>query len=268
MLHEVALGVAVWLGTGEPGSPNAAVVSDDDGVTVVDTLLSPPQAAPLADAVSQLGLPVPRVVTTSSHLEFVGGSACFPLAAVYGTPQISAHLDQPPNLEGCRRLYPDQADDLVDVATRPVSHVITEAAWISASAVAVPLPGELDQNLAVQIPERGVVICGALASFGTTPLAFDGDPGRWIDSLEVLQGYGSVFVPGHGPVGSADDLRVLQAYLAACIEADGDSSRLGPGPWDDWRARHFDEVNVQRAAMLRAGDHSPPPAMLRLLGLG
>ncbi len=267
MLHELAPGVAVWLGTGEPGSPNAAVVSDPDGVTVVDCLLSPTQAGPLAEAVAALGLPVPRLVATSSHLEFVGGSARFPLAAVYGTPQISAHLDQPPNLEGCRRLYPDRVDELVDHTTRPVSHTITEPAWLSASAVAVPLPGELDQNLAIQVPERGVVLCGALASFGTTPLAFDGDPARWIESLEVLAGYGSVFVPGHGHVGAIDDIRALQAYLAACIDADGDAARIGPGPWDDWRARHFDEINVERAAMLRAGDHAPPPAMLRLLGM-
>lgn len=268
MMQEVAPGVLAWLGSGEPGSPNAAVVSDDDGLTIIDCLLSPAQAAPLANAVGELGLPVPRAVMTSSHLEFVGGSGLFPLAAVYGTPQISAHLDQPPNLEGCQRLYPDQADDLVDLQTRPVSHMITEPAWISASIVAVPLAGELDQNLVVQVPEQGVVLCGALASFGTTPLAFDGDPERWIESLDVILGYGSIFVPGHGPVGGPDEIRALQGYLAACIDAEGDPGAVAPGPWDEWRARHLDEINVQRAAMLRAGDHSPPPAMLRLLGLG
>lgn len=268
MLTEVADGVVLWQGSGEPGHANSVVIVDDDGLTVVDALSSPAQAEPLADVCAQVGLPVRRLVCTSSHIEHTGGSACFPLAAVYGTPQISAHLDQPPNIDGCRRLFPDLAADFDDeLRTRPVSHTVTEAAWISASAVAVPLGGELDQNLAVQIPGVAVVACGALASFGTTPLLFDGDPAAWIASIDVLAGYGSIFVPGHGPAGTVDDLRALQAYLQACIDAGGDVSRLGSGPWDDWRARDYDTINVERAAMLAAGDHRPPPSMLARLGM-
>jgi glyoxylase-like metal-dependent hydrolase (beta-lactamase superfamily II) len=267
MLQQVAPGIGVWFGSGHHGDANATVVIDDDGLTVIDALVSPQAAAPLADACDLLGSPIRRLVLTSSHIEYVGGSSVFGLAAVYGTPQISAHLDQPPNIEGCRRLFPDHAAEFVDLTTRPVSHMVAEAAWITATAVAVPLGGELAENLAVQIPEQGVVVCGALASFGTTPLLFDGDPAQLVGSLDVIAGYGSVFVPGHGPVGSHDDLADLRAYLEACIAAAGEPSRLGSGPWDGWSDRHFDAVNVERAAMLAAGDPSPPPSMLRLLGM-
>lgn len=268
MLTEIAPGVALWQGQGGPGEPNATVVIDDDGLTVVDALLSPTQAAPLAESCGALRLPVRRLIATSSHVEFVGGSSAFPLAAVYGTPQISAHLDQPPNVDGCRLLFPDHAVEFADLATRPVSHMITEAAWISATAVAVPLGGELDQNLAIQVPEHGVVACGALATFGTVPLLFDGSPELLIASLDVIAGYGHIFVPGHGLPGSSDDVALLQNYLQACIDARGDVGRLGPGPWDDWAGRQYNAVNIERAAMLADGDHNPPPAMLKLLGLG
>lgn len=267
MLTEIAPGVGLWQGAGGPGEPNAVVVVDDDGLTVIDALLSPVQAEPFAAACDAVGLPVRRLVATSSHVEYVGGSTRFPLAGVYGTPQISAHLDQPPNIDGYRRLFPAHAAEFDELVTRPVSHMVTEPAWISATAVAVPLAGELDQNLCVQVPDQGVVACGALASFGTTPLLFDGDPSAWIASLEVILGYGSVFVPGHGPVGDAEDIRALQAYLRACVEARGDVARLGRGPWDTWLAREYDAVNVERAAMLASGDPAPPPSMLRLLGL-
>lgn len=266
-LSEVAPGIAVWAGQGPPGEPNATVVVDDDALTLVDALLSPTQAVPFAEACNTFGPPVRRLVLTSSHVEYVGGSAQFPLAAVYGTPQISAHLDQPPNTDGYRRLYPGHADEFDDLTTRPVSHTVTEAAWISGRAVAVPVTGELDQNLVVQIPDNGVVICGAMATFGTTPLMFDGDPAAWHAALDVIVGYGSIFVPGHGPVGTADDIRTLQAYIEACIDADGDIGALGLGPWDHWHAPEFHTVNVERAAMLAAGDPSPPPSMLRLLGM-
>lgn len=267
MLSDVAPGVGMWIGARRPGEPNAAVIVDDDAITVVDALLSPAQATPFAQSCSELGRPVKRLVATSSHIEFVGGSTMFPLAAVYGTEQISAHLDQPANVDGCRRLFPDHAAEFEELVTRPVTHMVTQPDWISASAVAVPLSGELAQNLVVQIPEQGVVICGAMASFGVTPLCFDGDPAAWIESLEVILSYGSVFVPGHGNEGSADDIRALQSYLQACIDAQGEPSRLGSGPWDDWSAPQFHAINVERAAMLAAGDPSPPPSMLRLLGM-
>ncbi len=267
MLTEVAPGVALWPGSGVPGEPNAVVVLDDDGITVIDALISPTQAASLAEACGEIGLPVRRLLSTSSHIEYVGGSSMFPLAAVYGTPQISAHLDLPPNIEGLARLFPDHAREFDDLMTRPVSHTVTEPAWISASAVAVPLGGELEQNLAVQIPEQGVVVCGALASFGTTPLMFDGDPALWIESLDVIAGYGSHFIPGHGAPGDLSSVREMQAYLQACIDARGDLAALGPGPWTAWSGAQYHAVNVERAAMLAAGDPSPPPSMLRLLGL-
>jgi glyoxylase-like metal-dependent hydrolase (beta-lactamase superfamily II) len=267
VLTELAPGVALWQGSGGPGEPNAAVVIDDDGITVIDALVSPSQAAPFAQACTEVGVPVRRLVVTSSHAEYVGGSSMFPLAAVYGTAEISALLDLPPNVEGFRRLFPDHDSEFDELVTRPVSHTVTEAAWISASAVAVPLPGELEQNLVVQIPEQGVVVCGALASFTTTPLVFDGDPARWIESLDVIAGYGSIFVPGHGPPGDLRAIGDLQLYLQAVIDAGGDVSALRPGPWKQWSGSQYHAVNVERAAMLAAGNPAPPPSMLRLLGL-
>lgn len=269
-LTSLAPGVALWLQAGGRGTTNSAVVVDDDGLTVVDSLLTPRAAEPLAAACADLGLFVRRLVLTSSHLAFVGGSGLFRLAAVYGTAETSAMLDQPPNIAGCQRLYPADAANLAEldeVGTRPVSHIVREAAWISPSAVAVPLRGEQAENLVVQVPNVGVVLAGALCSFGVTPLAFAADLEAWADSLETLLTYGSIFVPGQGPVGDADDVRALQGYLRACILAGGDPARLATGPWDDWSGRELDEVNVERAAMLARGDPSPPPAMLRLLGI-
>ena len=46
VLSEVAPGVALWQGAGAPGEPNACVVIDDDGLTVIDSLISPTQGRP------------------------------------------------------------------------------------------------------------------------------------------------------------------------------------------------------------------------------
>lgn len=270
-LISVAPGVLAWMHPDPgPGRANAGVVIDEDGLTIVDALLSPAEARPLFDAASALGHPIRRLVLTSSHLAHVGGSGVFALPAVYGSPQISAHMDQPPNLDGCCQLYPDEAQavsEIAEVPTRPVTHTVAEGAWLSPAAVAAPLPGELAENLVVQVPAARVVFAGALASFGVTPMAGTGDPAAWADALDTVAEWGDIIVPGHGPIGGVEELRDLQAYLRACVAAEGDPTRLADGPWADWSGRHYDAVNVQRAAMLAAGDDAPPPALLTLLGM-
>jgi cyclase len=272
MAGELALladGVYAWLGEGDRhGATNAGVIVDDDGITVVDTLLAPSQWGPLGDAVDVLGARVPRCVLTSSHLEFVGGTTRFPIAGRYGSAQTSAHLDQPLNLDAARRLFPEHADELVELTTRTISHVVREAAWISATAIAVPLGGQQRENLVVQVPHANVCFAGAMASFGVTPLCFDGDPAAWADALDRLLELAVVIVPGTGPVGGVEEVRALQGYLRACVDASGDVARVASGPWDAWPERRFDPINVERAALVAGGrEDEVPRSMLGLLGL-
>jgi cyclase len=271
VLEPVAPGVHVWLGTdgaGGPG-PNVGVVVEDDGITLVDTSCAPSAARALNERLKAFGLPVRRVVYTSSHVESVGGSSVFWMAARYGRPQTSALMEQPVPLEAYRRLVPSFARDFDDegYATRPVSHVVDAAAWLTPLVCAVPVRGQQDQNLVVLVPSAGVVLAGAMASFGTTPNAWDGDPEAWADTLGELRDEAPVVVPGTGPVGGVDQLTALQAYLYATVDAEGDASRIPDGPWDDWTARDLDAVNVERAARLAGDDRSVPEAMLRRLGM-
>jgi hypothetical protein len=141
------------------------------------------------------------------------------------------------------------------------------SAYLTTSHLVVPTGGQMLENLVVLAPEAGVLFAGAMCTFGVTPNAFDGDPLAWADARGELHELAPVIVPGIGPVGGADDVIALQAYLYACADADGDPAAIPPGPWDTWRDRHLDEVNVERAAMLARGEHDVPSSMLRLLGL-
>jgi len=270
-LTELAPGVHVWCQ--EPaghGRGNAGVIVDDDGITVVDTLMVPSQVEPFEAALEAFGVPVKRVVYTSSHIEFVGGSPAFWMAARYGRSQTSALLDQPANVEVLGRLHPAYADELrllVERPTRPVSHTVDVNAYLTASHLVVPTGGQMLENLMVLVPEAEVLFAGAMACFGVTPNAFDGDPAAWADALGDVLDLAPIIVPGTGPIGGAEEVVTLQAYLYACVDAEGDPNRIPAGPWDEWTDRSFDEVNVERAAMLAAGDHAVPPSMLRRLGL-
>lgn len=269
-LFELAPGVYAWIGgDGRAEAPNAGVVIDTDGITVIDALLTPADAAPLVEALAGFERPIRRLVLTGSHIDRTGGSAAFPFAAVYGTPQTNAHLEQPPNVAGYRLLYPDHADAFDDgFATRRVTHIVDAPAQLTPAVAVIPTGGQSAENLVAVVTGADVWFGGAMVSTGVTPLAFDGDPAHWADELDRLVDLGATVVPGFGPIGGADEVAPIAAYLRACVDADGDAARIPPGPWDGWTDRDRDDVNVERAAMLASGNAETPPSMLRRLGLG
>jgi glyoxylase-like metal-dependent hydrolase (beta-lactamase superfamily II) len=250
------------------GATNAAVVVDADGVTVVDTLMVRSQWAPFAAEVASLGVPIRRVVLTSSNIEFAGGTPAFRLAAVYGRPQASTHLDQPADAALFRRLHPAYAAELdEEVSTRPVSHVVDAAVQLTPAVTLLPFAGQQEENLVAVVHGAGIVLAGAMASFGVVPNAAQGDPARWAEQLDELAALGPIVVPGHGPIGGDEEVRVLQAYLRAVAAAGGDVGRLETGPWSTWPGQEWHEPNVERAALLAAGRDQPPPSLLARLGL-
>lgn len=272
-LVELGQGVFAWTHT-DPrfGETNVGLVIDEDGLTVIDTTATPQRGAEIRHQIealaAPLGLSVKRVVHTSSRVAFTGGNSAFWPAAYYGTEVTSDQLDAPPNVDAFRHLLPDCADAYDETfTTRPVTHTVAEPAWLTGAAFGLPLPGEASANLAVVVDGADVVFAGALASFGVTPLAFDSDLLAWADSLEHLSTLATTIVPGHGLPGGRADVIDLVAYLRACVEAAGDATRLPPGPWDSWADRRFDQINVERAALLAQGDPSVPPTMATLLGL-
>lgn len=268
-LEPLETGVYAWLdGSPGDGHPNAGLVIDQDAATVIDTLCVPSQAAAFAAAVEELGLRVRRTVLTASTIDFVGGTRFFTMSAIYGRRQTSVHLDQPPTPDIYRRLLPDLADEFDDdMTTKPVSHVVEEAVQLTPAVTLHPFRGAQDENLVAVVEASGLCFAGAMASFGVTPLRYQGDPAAWADELDRLVELAPVIIPGHGTIGGEEEVRELQGYLRACVAAAGDPGAIRSGPWDRWPQRHHDVVNVERAAMLARGDTSIPPSMLRAAGL-
>lgn len=266
-LTPVAPGVFAWLSSPPGvGRANAGVVADEDGLTVIDTLMVPSQSSAFAAALSALGRPVRRVVLTSGHIEFAGGTSQFPLASVYGSPLTSQHLDQPPNTAAYQSFMPDYAEEFEDLKTRPVSHIVDQQVMLTPAVELIPAQGHTPGNLVVRVPAAGVVFSGGMCSFGVTPLGFQSYPAEWADTLELLADLAPTIIPGHGPVGGAGDVHDLAGYLRACVEAGGDPTAIPAGPWDSWSERDLDAINVERADLLAHGEDRLPSAMLRAIG--
>ena len=266
-LHEIADRVWVWLQPGgESGVSNAGVIGDDGGLTVVDTLMVRSQWEPFAAAVKGLGVTVKRVVLTHAHIDHVGGTNAFRNAMILASPMTSDLLDQAMPVGAYKAFMPaftEGFDELAVLGTRPVSHLVDEAAQLTARIEVLPARGHTDGDLMVLVDDADVLFSGDICFFGVTPLAFQGDPAAWAAVLDVVGELATTIVPGHGPIGGADDVHALRAYLEHCV-----AGAVPPGPWDAWLEREErDPINIEKAAMLREGDDGFPPSMLRALGL-
>jgi cyclase len=270
-LAEIADGVLAWFQPGgESGVSNAGVIVDDDGVTVIDTLMVPSQWEPFAEAVKRLGLPIRRVVLTHAHIDHVGGTTAFPHAAVYATKPTSAVLDQPMLTDAYKAFMPafaDEFDALEAIGTRPATHEVDGAAALTPRVELLPAGGHTDGDLIILVEDADVCFPGDLCFFGVTPLAFQGDPAQWAETLDAVTDLAGTIVPGHGPIGGAAEIAELGQYLRHCVAAAGDPAAIPAGPWDSWHERDRDVINVERAALLAEGADEIPPSMLRAIGL-
>lgn len=267
-LHELGDGVWAWLQPGgESGVSNAGVITDADGLTIVDTLMVRSQWEPFATAVEALEQPVKRVVLTHAHVDHVGGTTRFRNAAVYASRVTSDLLDQTMPLDSYKAFMPAFAaefDDLAEAGTRPVSHLIDGAGNLSPRVEVLPASGHTPGDVMVLVADADVLFAGDLCFFGVTPLAFQGDPAMWATMLDAIAELADTIVPGHGPVGGEAEVRELQAYLRACV-----AGEIPAGPWDSWLEREpRDAINIERAALLADQRDEIPPSMLKAIGFG
>jgi len=272
--NDIADGGFAWIRPdGESGVSNAGVVLDDDAIRVTDTLMVRSQWEPFAAAVQRLGAPIRRVILTHAHIDHVGGTRAFPMAGVYASEQTSGLLEGDMPVDAYKSFMPafgDEFDELAEIGTRQVTHLITDAAQLTARIEVLPATGHTAGDVMALVADVDVLFAGDLCFFGVTPLAFQGNPATWSDVLDAVADLAEVIVPGHGPIGSEPQVRELQTYLRHCVAvASGAEPTIPPGPWDGWLERNpRDAINIERAQLVALQRDEIPPAMLKALGFG
>jgi len=251
MLKQIADGV--WVHESEFLQSNAVVVQGKSGVLLIDPGITSDEMAVLAEDLQNLNLTVVAGFSTHPHWDHLLWHAKFGAAPRYATSRgaadVKAFLS---NTDWRAQVAPILPADFADRI--PMDDLFGQVSGLDAGTTYIPWNGpkiriiENDAHAAggaiLLIEDNGVLVTGDMVSDILTPfLELDAaDPIKdYLKGLELLEGVASdvtIFVPGHGSVGDAGELRIRVKQDRAYVQALGDGSdthdsRLTEGPQKD-----------------------------------
>ena len=218
----VPLAEGAWAAVAKPGDcaslGNAGFVIGSDGVLVVDAFATQEAAQELSAVIHRLTrAPIRWVVNTHYHLDHVGGDAVFAKqgAVILAHENVRAWV-RTENLKWRAEIKPEEKAMLAALPLPDVVYRDGVTLWPGGRRIEVfTRPGHTGGDSAVFFPAGNVVFAGDLFWKETVPNLVDANTRDWIRTLEgFLDDHpASRFVPGHGEVGGALDVRYFRDYL-------------------------------------------------------
>jgi glyoxylase-like metal-dependent hydrolase (beta-lactamase superfamily II) len=274
MLKQVAEGVLIH--ESEFLQSNAIVVRGRAGMLLIDAGITGDEMADLANDLHELGQPVVAGFSTHPHWDHVLWHAKFGEAPRYSTARCAADIRELLSQADWKTqvtevLPPDIGDQI------PLDDLFGQITGLPAKTTQIPWDGpkvriiehqaHAPGHAALLIEERGVLVAGDLLSDTLIPfLELDAaDPIEdYLAALQLLEGVADdvkVFIPGHGSVGDADQLRARieqdRAYVQALRDGGGsDDPRLSAPLNKDWLPG-VHGWQLQQLAHRRARDGTP-----------
>ena len=217
----------VWAAIQPQGQGNAGVVIGDDGVLVIDTFITADLSGNLSDqAARQLlaemrkltPLPVKFAVNTHFHLDHVGGNNVF--AGAGATLLAQRNVRNWIHTENVKMIgntiKPEQRTFIESLAAPSI--VFDEGVDVHLGSRAIEIrsfPGHTGSDSVVVIRDAKVIFMGDFFWRNMLPNLVHASTKLWIDTLNTLiktfPDY--TFVPGHGDIGTMQEVAALRDYL-------------------------------------------------------
>jgi glyoxylase-like metal-dependent hydrolase (beta-lactamase superfamily II) len=278
MLRQIAEGVLVH--ESEFLQSNAVVVQGRAGVLLIDPGIQDDEMVALANDLRELGQPVVAGFSTHPHWDHLLWHARLGVAPRYGTARCAADVraflsDADWKDHIAEMLPPDIAEDIPLDLLGLITGLPAETAripWDGPQVRIIEHQAHASGHAALLIEERGVLVAGDMLSDILIPL-LDLDAADPIEdylaALRLLEGAADevdVFVPGHGSVGGADQVRARIEQDRAYVRALRDGGvpgvpvdpRVGPSATfgKDWLPG-VHEWQLQHLAQRRERDGTP-----------
>jgi glyoxylase-like metal-dependent hydrolase (beta-lactamase superfamily II) len=251
-LVKVADGVyAAIAKSGGLASGNAGFVVGDDGVLVFDTFFTPAAIEELiGEIAAQTRQPIKYAVNSHYHLDHTGGNQ---VLAARGVPIIAHDNVMQWQTTKNRRFLPapdelqkrkadaakqlsetpeDQKDKRAQLerqlrrldammTIKLTNPTVTFSSGMvhlylgTREVVLFTLPGHTGGDVLAYVPDANVVFTGDMGWSKTLPNLVDATVNDWITSLDrILSQYSTAkFIPGHGEVATAAEMRDFRDYL-------------------------------------------------------
>jgi glyoxylase-like metal-dependent hydrolase (beta-lactamase superfamily II) len=237
--------------SGGLASGNAGFVVGDGGVLMVDTFLTPTAVEELIGAIeSETKQPLKYALNTHYHLDHTGGNQVLaargvPIiahdnVAVWQTTKNRRFLPLPEELQKRRTDAAKQLSETTTDQTEKRAQLERQLRRLDAmltikltnpsvtfssgtlhlylgkrEVILFTLPGHTGGDVLAYVPDANVVFTGDMGWRKTLPNLVDASVSEWITSLDkILSQYPTArFVPGHGDVADASELREFRDYL-------------------------------------------------------
>lgn len=232
-------------------SGNAGFVIGDDGVLVFDTFFTPAALEELIEEIQKLTkLPIKYAVNSHYHLDHTGGNQVLtargvPIFAhdnvlIWQTTKNKRFLPAAADLEkrkadATKQLAEtpeDQKDKRVQLEkslrrldammaitltnpTKTFKSGTMELKLGKRKVILATFPGHTGGDVIALVPDANVVFTGDLGWSKTLPNLVDATVNDWIPTLDALikQNPNAKYVPGHGNVAEAADIKDFRDYL-------------------------------------------------------
>jgi glyoxylase-like metal-dependent hydrolase (beta-lactamase superfamily II) len=229
-VEQVADGAWAAIAVPDTGSVGNAGFVEADGATIVFDAHLTPQAGAELRAAAEAVAPVSLLVDSHWHGDHVRGNAAFPAVPIVssdvtrelivrnGLPQLDALRSRRGELrtEGTERWVGEALDAGLEQAlpteTFAGSRELERGELLELGA------GHTQSDVVLWLAEERILFAADLVVVGFLPWLGHGDPENWLRILDRIEELGPErIVPGHGPVGTLDDTRVLRGYIEALL---------------------------------------------------
>jgi cyclase len=204
---------------GEAGA-NAGFVIGEESVAVIDTFENPEAAKQMLAEIRRLTkLPVKYVVNTHYHIYHVAGNRIFQEAGalVFAQRNVRTWIHTENLKFFGAHIKPEQKAMVEQLGAPDVVYDSGVMLFLGSRRVDVHIyPGHSGGDSVVFIDDGPVVFGGDLFWRNTLPNLIDATTAAWVTTLDSVRSAApsATFVPGHGDVGTAEDVKAFRAYLA------------------------------------------------------
>ena len=218
------------------GATNAGFIVGEEGIIVIDSLMTPSLATRLLSEIRSISkAPIRYLVDTHYHGDHVFGNQYFVPAPIIGH-------------ENCRTELIEKFDANMNRYTSGRPELIPELSQIRMTLPDVTFSDRMDLRLGdreinmiylgrahsagdilLHLPQDGVLYAGDIAFHRVLPAFPDGHITKWLDVMDKTREIDfETIVPGHGPVGTKkdfDEARELMGHLHGEIRKGFDAGK-------------------------------------------